>query len=103
MLIIKIALILFLAFNIFTYVRRIIAPKITQKEEHLVKIETLSLKLVSIIEILASSTVIIYLIFNELNFMSLLRLFLFIAFIKITLACLLAFVVYKMNYKPAKK
>lgn len=103
MLIIKIAIILFLAFNIFTYVRRIIAPNITQKEEHLIKIETMSLKFVSIIEILASSTVIIYLIFNKLNFMSLIRLFLFIGCIKITLACFIAFVVYKMSYKPAKK
>lgn len=103
MLIIKIAIILFLAFNIFTYVRRIIAPKITQTEEHMIKVETMSLKLVSIIEILASSTFIIYLIFNELNFMSLLRLFLFIGCIKIILACFVAFVVYKMSYKPAKK
>ena len=103
MLIIKIAIILFLAFNIFTYVRRIIAPKITQTEEHLIKVETMSLKLVSIIEILASSTFIIYLIFNKLNFMSLLRLFLFIGCIKIILACFVAFVVYKLSYKPAKK
>lgn len=103
MLIIKIALILFLAFNIFTYVRRIISPKVTQKDEHLMRIETQSLKFVSIIEILSSSTVILYLIFNEVNFMALIRLILFLACIKVTLACLVAFVVYKMNYKPIKK
>lgn len=103
MLIVKIALILFLSFNIFTYVRRIVAPRITQKEEHLIRIETLSLKFVSIIEILTSSIVILYLVFNELNLMALLRLFLFMACIKISLACLVAFIVYKMNYKPVKK
>lgn len=103
MIFIKIALILFLAFNIFTYVRRIISPKITQQEEHLIKVETLSLKLVSIIEILSSSAVIIYLIFNELNFGSLFRLVLFIGCIKIALACLIAFVVYKLSYKTVQK
>lgn len=103
MLIVKVALILFLAFNIFTYIKRIINPKITQKEEHLAKIESTSLKSVSIIEILASSIAIFYLAFNELNFMELLRLFLFIACLKITLACLVAFIVYKTTCNSAKK
>lgn len=103
MIIIKIALILFLAFNIFTYVKRITSPKITQKEEHLIKVETLSLKFVSIIEILASSIIILYLIFNELNTILFIRLLLFIACIKIVLACIVAFIVYKLSYKAVKK
>ena len=102
MIIIKIALILFLAFNIFTYVKRITSPKITQKEEHLIKVETLSLKFVSIIEILASSIIILYLIFNELNTILFIRLLLFIACIKIVLACIVAFIVYKLSYKSVK-
>ena len=103
MIFIKIALILFLTFNIFTYIRRIVAPKITQKEAHLIKTETLSLRFVSIIEIFASSIMIIYVIFNKLTFGGLLRIFLFLTCIKIALSCVVAFVVYKMNYTPAKK
>ena len=103
MIAIKIVLTLFLTFNIFTYVRRIISPRITQKEENSIRIETLSLKFVSIIEILTSSLVILYITFNELNIISLIRLFLFIACIKISLACVIAFIIYKFNYKTAKK
>ncbi len=100
---IKIVLTLFLAFNIFTYIRRILAPKITQKEAHLIKTETLSLRFVSIIEIFSSSIMIIYIMFGQLTFGGLLRIFLFLTCIKIALSCVVAFIVYKMNYASGKK
>lgn len=103
MLALKIILVLFLSFNIYTYIKRIVSPKITQKEAHLIKTETLSLRFVSLIEILTSCIMIAYVILNQLTFGGLLRVFLFLTCIKVALSCAIAFIVYKISYTPAKK